>query len=344
MDCLTDYIGLKGCTSSTPRSGKYVNQLPGIEFQMVDKLADEQQVNYAGVWTDIQTRAQARLHNDVISEFKKRYKIKTLTQSFDISKEIDTSNTTAAAAQYRGYSLEFDPDNELVDSNLQVHYLQSLPLYFTSLNATTIVVYDLDTGLLLSSKAVSAPTSTGWTTINLDLLITSPRIFVGYDATSLDSYDLDISLLRATASNCDSCSDSDCVSDIRGAYATIAAPTTLTYGDSSFGLSGIISTKCSFDGLICNNLETFTTPYWYLLGAELSKERLYSSRLNEFTIFDRNKAKELWQNFEIMYMGGTLEGIVHEGALVQAIDGIYLDENDCCLECSNKIRFMEGAL
>ena len=77
MDCLTDYIGMKGCTSSTPRSGKYVYKLPGIEFEMVDKLADEHQVNYAGVWTAIQTRAQANILKDVIGKVKTRHKIKT---------------------------------------------------------------------------------------------------------------------------------------------------------------------------------------------------------------------------------------------------------------------------
>ena len=72
---------------------------------MIDKLADEQQVDFNGVWDDVQERAVRRLKTDVNAEFKKRYKLKNITQSIDLERDIDTTSTTAAGAFYRGFTL-----------------------------------------------------------------------------------------------------------------------------------------------------------------------------------------------------------------------------------------------
>ncbi len=68
MDCLKDYIGIQGCGAPVPLappgetlsdvfSGLYINQLPGVSLKSIEKLADEEQQNYLGVWADIQRRA-----------------------------------------------------------------------------------------------------------------------------------------------------------------------------------------------------------------------------------------------------------------------------------------------
>lgn len=68
MDCLKNYIGISGCGWVPPVpiapevladvfSGLYINQLPGISLKSIEKLADEEQKNFLGVWEDVQTRA-----------------------------------------------------------------------------------------------------------------------------------------------------------------------------------------------------------------------------------------------------------------------------------------------
>lgn len=69
MECLRNYIGIVGCGAPMPPvieegeepedlfSGLYINQLPGISLRSIEKLADEEQENYLGVWNDVQTRA-----------------------------------------------------------------------------------------------------------------------------------------------------------------------------------------------------------------------------------------------------------------------------------------------
>ena len=54
MDCLQDYIGLQGCGNETPGSGKYLNDLPGIELRQVQEIANEDEVSFAGIWAKVQ--------------------------------------------------------------------------------------------------------------------------------------------------------------------------------------------------------------------------------------------------------------------------------------------------
>ncbi|MGR3220322.1 MAG: hypothetical protein ACUZ8H_10985, partial [Candidatus Anammoxibacter sp.] len=296
--------------------------------------------------------AVRRLKTDVNAEFKKRYKLKNITQSIDMERNIDTTSTTAIGAFYRGFTLEFDrTDDNFAFSNLETLYIQTLSLYFTSLNATTIKIYDILTGTELYTQAISAPTSIGWTTIDVYQTFSERRLFIAYDATLLTGVSFDVVDLRNAVNRsqdgctvaCYSCGGSSLTNaELRAGQATIATTITesdITFGDDLFGLSGVWSVICSFDSLVCNNKEPFTTSLWYLLGIELMNERLYSSRLNEFTAFDRNKAKELRNMYEVKYRGGTIDEISHEGELLMAIEGINLNMADYCLQCNDPVRY-----
>lgn len=365
LDCYIDYIGVQGCDETTPDSGLFINQLPGIELEMIDQLADEQQVDFEGVWDDVQARAIRRFKTDINAEFKKMYKLKNITQSIDMERVIDTASTTAAAVEYRGFTLELDrQDDNFAYSNLETIYVQSVSLYFSSTNATTIKVFDILTGTELFTQAVAAPAAIGWTTINLFQTFESRRIFVCYDATLLVGVELDTANLKNAVNRrqdncnyniaCYSCGGAEGAftnAELRSGQATIAATITeddITFSDDSFGLSGIWSVICSFDAFVCNNRESFTRTWWYLLGMELMEERMYTNRLNKFTAFDKNKAKSLLRLFTRKYNGQVLndEGEVvqelNDGELHMVIDGIELNLADYCLVCNNEIRYMEA--
>ncbi|KKN67197.1 hypothetical protein LCGC14_0463700 [marine sediment metagenome] len=362
LNCLTGHIGVEGCTTTTPNSGIFINQLPGIELEMIDKLADEQQVDFNGVWDDVQERAIRKFKTDINAEFKERYKLKNITQSIDLERDIDTTSTTPAVAEYRGFTLELDrTDDNFAYSNLETIYIQTLSLYFTSTNATTIKVFDILTGTELFTQAVPAPSAIGWTTINIYQTFTQRRLFVAYDATLLAGVNFDVTDLRNGINRsqdgctvvCYGCGGSNRNAELRATQATIATTITasdITFGDDLFGLSGIWSVICSFDGFVCNNKESFTTALWYLLGMELMTERLYTSRLNEFTAYDRNKAKELLQLFTRKYNGqvlnedGEVIQTLDDGELTMAVDGINLNLNDYCLVCNEPVRYDEAII
>ena len=73
MDCFKNYIGIKFGTGAVAPSGFYIVQLPGIHLEVMDKIADGDQIGLNGVWSDVQTRASRRLKKDFLRLFSKRF-------------------------------------------------------------------------------------------------------------------------------------------------------------------------------------------------------------------------------------------------------------------------------
>lgn len=347
-DCLIDYIGLKGCSTSTPLSGLFINSLPGVQLKMLDQIADEQQVNFDGVWDDVQLRASQRLRNDAIAEFNKRYQLDNLQRSLDLGRIIDTTSTTASSTDYRGFTVELSLENSsFVDSNLQQLYLHKVSLYLPLAVNTTIKVFDIEQNIEIASKIVTG--AAGWNEINFVTLYNPRRVFIAYDATNVNSVELDITKFpqkgNSYYSDCYYANmDNGTFLKIKGGTATIADPFTITQSNNTFGLSAIFSVQCTFEDLICNNINLFANALMYVQGAELMSELLNSDRLNEFTSYDRGDKEELQMQFEAQYRGGTItkgdNAISYPGELNQVIDSVRLDQSDNCIRCNEAIRFM----
>lgn len=75
LDCLIDYVGIKGI-GSIPDSGTYINTLPGISLESLDRIANTDEKTYAGVWDDIQQEAAKQFSIDFFGEVCKCFKIK----------------------------------------------------------------------------------------------------------------------------------------------------------------------------------------------------------------------------------------------------------------------------
>jgi hypothetical protein len=77
LTCFLGFIGLQNCGGvyEESESGLYINSLPGISLESIDKIADAEQITYKGVWDDVQTEAMVRFKIDFITEVTKCYKI-----------------------------------------------------------------------------------------------------------------------------------------------------------------------------------------------------------------------------------------------------------------------------
>jgi hypothetical protein len=65
MNCLQDYIGLKGCTVDAPLSGLYINDYPGMSSELLDKIATPEQTSYVGMWNSAQAVSYVRVKRDI---------------------------------------------------------------------------------------------------------------------------------------------------------------------------------------------------------------------------------------------------------------------------------------
>lgn len=81
MQCLVDYIGFFNCDGQAePESGLYMNTLPGISLESVDKIANSEQVTYISVWNDAQKEAAVRFKADFMRAVNECY---TLSKKCD---------------------------------------------------------------------------------------------------------------------------------------------------------------------------------------------------------------------------------------------------------------------
>jgi hypothetical protein len=344
MNCLIDYIGIEGCGSESPDSGYYINRLlPGVTLESIDKIASADQQTYLGVWQDIQKRAALRFESHVIRAFQERYQIKTIQESFDLGKFIDTADVTAAAAKWRGFTIELVDDNihRWVDSALQCINLQSISLYRSAVTvALSAKVFNLETGELLATIAIPANAAAGWTTVNVSQRFYAPRILVAYDSTLINSVEFDLTsdLLRRFH-DCACEWFGDCKSVIQGAQSASLSSTVkdadITTGLNMYGLSAVFSVGCSYYSIVCQNKLQFLMPWAFLLGRELMWERAYSSRINRWTIgIDAAKAKELMADFDKFF----------QEELYTVVEAINLNTGDCCLDCNAPLQYRESMM
>lgn len=70
-----------GCGAPAPSaepgafSGLYINQLPGVNLEVIEGIADDEQENYLGVWADVEARALLKFALAAKAELNKCHRI-----------------------------------------------------------------------------------------------------------------------------------------------------------------------------------------------------------------------------------------------------------------------------
>jgi len=374
MECLRNYIGVDWCgNTTTPPSGLYINQLPGISFKGLQGIADSEQITFEGAWDDIQTRAIRRFALDVKNKFSKKWDLSSIQNSLNLGVKVDdTLDQALDTTKAYGFVVELDcsPDDDFVDSLLQELYLQHLYVFTTAVPGAavtaTVIVFDIASGHLLKSKTISLATTifltNGWTKIDsninfitdktdadFSLVNNSQKYFIGvrFDA-ALAVKELILPSYLTSICGC-------CEMKFKPANITVVANpntyygATITYTDNTYGVSSILGSRCTWDRLVCANKDVFATAFWYLLGIETMNEQLNTDRLNRYTTIDIKKAEKLKSLWELDYMGGQRTDnngttTFIKGALDLAVETINLDCSDCCLECAGELKLMESTL
>lgn len=75
LACLTDYIGLVSCEESTPDSGLFINSLPGISNELLQRITDYEAESYKQTWQDLQKEGILLFRSSLLAELNKCYQI-----------------------------------------------------------------------------------------------------------------------------------------------------------------------------------------------------------------------------------------------------------------------------
>lgn len=349
-----------GCGGQQPVSNMWVNQLPGIQFANVEEIANADQIDWSGVWDDVQETCIDTFREDILNEFGKQYNIKQITQTVNLGKAIDNISITPPVSQTsNGLLIEMmEQGGQCIGSNMTSIYIQSLSFYYSGTNPNPTITINFQDADLLNIELSITPSSVvqGWNTIQVESGFVAKRLYVLVSGNFDNYVDLDLSNFNLTnfggwvwgsnnygylsfqfGASCGIMSRVQGVSYNSSSNAAIPGP-------NSFGVSVIMSTKCSWDVVVCYNKKHFASAWQHLLAIELLNYRLNTSRLNRWASIDKKQGADLQKLLVCKYRGGIYDGVEYPGKLRLACEMLQFNDQDGCLKANDYIIFRETRL
>lgn len=318
MKVLDNYIGLRGVTPGTPKSGFYVNDLPGMSTELLDRIADPDLKGAEGVWRAVELRAQDKLRTMVTAALGLRHGYVSKIHSGEVQDLYEPGGVYQGGTGYVGILLTVPNVEKLLVTveNLEFFSLDGvenvgIAAYDTNLNAPVALIGQ--DGEPLTHIDVKMGTNE----IPLSLAVEGRRtlrLFIGLEAAGLRlmSYGmLDPGFDRVQVS-----------------------PATLDAGKEFFhhflnqrgvpfmGLGFKVS--CSIEKLVKRNIEAFRAPYWNLLGSEVLREKIHSTRVGFFSSTNQALSQENMKYLERQA----------QEAIPAIVEGLSLEE--LCVDCAKK--------
>lgn len=323
FNCLSKAINVRGC-SSTNLPLIYLNSLPGISIKSLDMIANEDKLNYTGVIDSIIQRAGQRILLDFISgaanaKINPKY-FNTINCIGRVTEPLVFNNANVTPI-LQGIKITFKQSQYLS--------LNLYNLYFRSQVNQNLDFYIID---LVTNDVLD--------TINVDLIAGDNKIIInklyypnprstqiGIIYNSLNTGYYNSKNLPCYDECCNECSDHDviglCCND-----NTIAGYSQGQVSDNTYGLSIEYSIECSYERLLCENINMFLQPLLYACGIEYIYELIGSSRLNKYTTTKKEENEQLLKNFEKRYMQ----------AIEKSVRVINWCDN-CCWYCEEMVNY-----
>lgn len=316
INCLFDYIGLIDVT--TPTSGKYLNRLQGIDTNQLDLIRNDETYTIEDAWDDIQNRAIDEFEQRLQEWGAKFYRNRSYTSNI-VTGQYDEDVAVSTGSSLAGW--QFDGHFGYY-KNMKLT-IQNVRLYATNSVNSNIFIYNSSTGDLLET----IPFVFQADTINEIPILKSyaaweyPRLFICYDESEVQTIKASDLFYQYTFDT----------SEGRVASGSPVKKANINgVGSGGQGMIVTYNIDCSLDNWVCQRLDLFTTPFMYLLGYEFCQERLYSDRINRYTLLNRERARELGDYF--------LERFNVQ--LRETLNALTIDFGaDFCFRCDREVNF-----
>jgi len=322
MSCI-DNLALVGLRDScgedliTTTTGYYVDQLPGLNLQVVAAgQGPESEDAQAEVQKHIDL-AKTIVADKVRQHLKSRYSLDSSVEHRQTG-IYETQTAQAAQAQWVGQNIRVrnNPDAEL--------FVSDLNLTVNTTGTVTVKAFDLFSGEELQSKAVTVTTAGVPAAASLNWSF-RPKgadldIFIAYDATSVPSY-----VTRIASGWCHTCKGGVYNTGYAQVYAkkhtTASNPIrgTIAGANGTAGLSLKWGINCNADRLLCSLGDALARPMWHYVGFSIANMMRYSKRLSPDVINYNQDYEELsGQHFN-----------EYEKSMVELLKNIRVPKTDC---------------
>lgn len=309
-NCFENYITLEGLSPEiNPRSGLYVNDLPGVTLAMFSGLMNEDHSDTQEYWDKLYKRSVVNFIDEVSSR---------MYQEFYVEKVIDSQRSGVfnkpfalndSSEEQAGVQLE------LIKTKYSTTEIQAIDIYSVGSpdpEDVLLQIIDDETEKLLWSKVVNL--EEGLNTIDVFESFESKKLRVVYNPSDVASYTTnrykDDNHTYTSVKSCDPCVTSD---------------TKITQYNGG-GLIVEFTTKCSIEAFICSQISRFKLALWYYIGVELMTDSILSKNVNCFTIDREDAERQL----------GLYETEVNK-KLDNAIKRLRIKDDLVCFDCKGTV-------
>jgi hypothetical protein len=307
---LADYITPSKDTPS--RSGLYANQLPGVTLNLLDDLTKDEQEDWEEFWDDLYSRAIVNFVSDVQGKLADKFLIDLNLLSKETSSyQADLNASTESVA---GIKLTY------VLPKYGVLHVTTIELYAeTAQTDKEIIFYEEDeNGRELYSVTVDLVE--GINSFNIDQDFAVDKLFIAFDPSA-------VSVRRTKNRYFDNCyyfefSDTSCLfpcyNQTQGSVVQV----------NGGGINVIYNAKCSISKFVEDNINIFREAFWYRIGLELIRERIFSDRFNRWTTMTSEDAEKK----EAIYAKEC------ELKLNNATRSLRMQEDPTCFSCRSAVQ------
>lgn len=334
MDCLLDYIGLKGCNSEAPRSGKFLNSMPGMSTELVDNISSSDQITYKETWANIQSEAFSRMKDDILNILREDSNFKEIVyQTRRLTKFTRTTDVIDSSSYYNGLYLRI-PESRYIDL-----YLRQLYVYSDTVVTTVLKVFDINDGSELYTQDIDLVVGFNSIEIDevLDLKYGIMDVFIGVDASGFNSIKTQRDLYYLCDRDDVPCDHNHRVSN----YLYEIWPSRLLLSDNPTfenidkegfgrGVAFGIDIRCSVESFICENKKSLEESWRHVLAWQTLVTKIGSYRLNLFTTSNLENTAYLRDQYEKRYMS-MLKNVLKN-----------IPVNDICLNCNDTLKMSYG--
>lgn len=318
IECLTNYIGISGlCSAVTPGSGRYINDLPGMNLNKLESLSDSETEGFQGVWDKIYGRACSNMIADVIKYMPKDMKVEQVIDDIFIGRQEADKAAITTSNEYRGVYLR------AAGSQYLSVFISRVKFYSSGAGAQNFHVFDSHTGEELWTDAITVVA--GWNEIEINQRYFSRgdriELFICYDGNdqgTIQTNDFGTDDCRAIAKGCKIAVGSSPIED------------NLTFEGYTYGIILNAQIECAIDQFICENKRRLANALLYKSGIEfLMEQRMNDDVINRITLVPADEIAERVQMFEQMYIN----------EIETALKNLEPVRDKVCFKCQSKIGY-----
>lgn len=309
-DCLTDFIGVR-CLTSNPKSGLWINDLPGINLQYAADIVDSDGNSGLLFLRDKIDFATRLVLEEIAMAATPFFRINSIVDQIHVG-EWATTNLPS----YSG-----DRGVRVITNKSRLLRLRINQVKVKLANA------NFSHGFYIDATDGNIETFNFTTDANGEALVIT-NFYTDSDTAYVLMDDTGISVNNSVVKRGCGCSSK------ANKHMTANGWNGIGVSNSTYGLQVDATAECSYNELGCIISSKLPFLILYKAGIEIIKEGITSDRLNSMTLLDTDKAAYLIKDF-------TSEYEKHLKGVIDGLPELFKRLDDCCIVC-NQSRYIIG--